>query len=115
MPTNTTYARSIDGILAELDGLSVQLVKIDVDGFECEVLRGATALLRDSRPIFMMELSPYVLEEHGSSLEELLSFFVPNGYRFFHERTGHQLPSAAAELHRLVGDGESMNVVARAN
>jgi FkbM family methyltransferase len=114
MPTNTTYARSIDGILAEL-GLSVQLVKIDVDGFECEVLRGATALLRDSRPIFMMELSPYVLEEHGSSLEELLSFFVPNGYRFFHERTGHQLPSAAAELHRLVGDGESMNVVARAN
>jgi FkbM family methyltransferase len=115
MPTNTTYARSIDGILAELDGLSVQLVKIDVDGFECEVLRGATALLRDSRPIFMMELSPYVLEEHGSSLEELLSFFVPNGYRFFHERTGHQLPSAAAELHRLAGDGESMNVVARAN
>ena len=71
--------------------------------------------MRDSRPIFMMELSPYVLEEHGSSLEELLSFFVPNGYRFFHERTGHQLPSAAAELHRLVGDGESMNVVARAN
>src|ERR1700680_2207455 len=106
MPTNAAPSRSIDGILAELDGPSVQLVKIDVDGFECEVLRGATALLRDSRPIFMMELSPYVLEEHGSSLEELLSFFVP---------TGHRFASAAAELHPLVGDGESMNVVARAN
>jgi FkbM family methyltransferase len=115
MPTNAAPARSIDGILAELEGPSVQLVKIDVDGFECEVLRGATALLRDNRPIFVMELSPYVLDEHGSSLEELLSFFVPNGYRFFHERTGHQLPSGAAELRRLVGDGESMNVVARAN
>jgi FkbM family methyltransferase len=115
MPTNAAPARSIDGILAEIDGPSVQLVKIDVDGFECEVLRGATALLRDSRPIFLMELSPYVLGEHGSSLEELLSFFVPNGYRFFHERTGHQLPCAAGELHRLVGDGESMNVVARVN
>jgi FkbM family methyltransferase len=115
MPTNAAPARSIDGILAELEGPSVQLVKIDVDGFECEVLRGATALLRDNRPIFVMELSPYVLDEHSSSLEELLSFFVPNGYRFFHERTGHQLPSGAAELRRLVGDGESMNVVARAN
>jgi hypothetical protein len=91
MPTNTTYARSIDG-MAELDGLSVQLVKIDVDGFECEVLRGATALLRDSRPIFMMELSPYVLGEHGSSLEELLSFFVPNGYRFFTSGPGISFP-----------------------
>jgi FkbM family methyltransferase len=114
MPTNAAPARSIDRILAELDGPHVDLVKIDVDGFECEVLRGAAALLRHSRPIFMMELSPYVLEEHGSSLEELLSFFVPNGYRFFHERTGRQLPSVAAELHRLIEDGESMNVIARA-
>ena len=115
MPTNAARARSIDGVLAELGGPSVQLVKIDVDGFESEVLRGATALLRDSRPVFMMELSPYVLAERGSSLEELVSFFVPNGYRFFHERTGRQLPSAVEELRRMVGDGASMNVVARAS
>jgi FkbM family methyltransferase len=113
MPTNAVPARSIDGILAELGVPSVQLVKMDVDGFESEVLRGATALLRDSRPIFIMELSPYVLDERGSSLEELLSFLVPSGYRFFHERSGLQLPSGAAELRRLVRDGESMNVVAR--
>jgi hypothetical protein len=72
------------------------------------VLRGATALLRDSRPIFIMELSPYVLDEHGSSLEELLSFFLPNGYRLFNERTGHQLPSGAAEQRQSVRDGESV-------
>jgi FkbM family methyltransferase len=113
MPTNAAPARSIDGILAELGGPSVQLVKMDVDGFESEVLRGATALLRDNRPIFVMELSPYVLDEHGSSLEELLSFFIPNGYLFFHERTGYPLPSKAAELRQLVPDGASMNVVAR--
>jgi hypothetical protein len=115
MPTNAARARSIDGVLAELGGPSVQLVKLDVDGFESEVLRGATALLRDSRPVFMMELSPYVLAERGSSLEELVSFFVPNGYRFFHERTGRELPSAVEELRRMVGDGASMNVVARAS
>ena len=113
MPTNAAPGRSIDEILAEVGRPSVQLVKMDVDGFESEVLRGATALLRDNRPIFVLELSPYVLEERGSSLEELLTFFVPNGYRFFRERTGHQLPSGAAELRCLVRDGESMNIVAR--
>lgn len=114
MPTNAAPARSIDAILAELGRPSVHLVKIDVDGFESEVLRGATALLRDNRPIFVMELSPYVLDERGSSLDELLSFFIPNGYRFFHERTGRQIPSDAAGLRRLVGDGASVNVIARA-
>jgi FkbM family methyltransferase len=115
MPTNAAPARSIDAMLAELGGPPVHLVKIDVDGFESEVLRGATALLRDNRPIFVMELSPYVLDERGSSLDELLSFFVPNGYRFFHERTRHQLPSDTAGLRRLVGDGASINVIARPN
>jgi FkbM family methyltransferase len=114
MPTNGAPCRTIDGILAELGGPAVQLAKMDVDGFESDVLRGAGALLSGSRPIFVMELSPYVLDERGSSLEELLGFLVPNGYRFFHERSGVRLPSAAAELRRLVGDGESMNIVARA-
>ena len=114
MPTNGAPGRTIDGILAELGGPSVQLVKMDVDGFESEVLRGAAALLSGSRPIFVMELSPYVLDERGSSLEELLGFLVPNGYRFFHERSGNPLPSGAAELRQLVRDGESMNIVARA-
>jgi FkbM family methyltransferase len=114
MPTEAALARSIDGVLAELGNPTVQLVKMDVDGFESEVLRGAATLLRDSRPIFMMELSPYVLIERGSSVEELISFFIPNGYHFFHERTGERLPSASEDLGRLVGDGESMNVVARA-
>ena len=54
MPTEAALARSIDGVLAELGNPTVQLVKMDVDGFKSEVLRGAATLLRDSRPIFMM-------------------------------------------------------------
>jgi hypothetical protein len=51
MRTETARARSVDSVLAEQPGRTVQLVKLDVDGFECDVLRGATALLRDVRPI----------------------------------------------------------------
>jgi FkbM family methyltransferase len=113
MRTGAAQARSLDSVLSELADRKVALVKIDVDGFECDVLRGATRLLRDARPIFVMEVSPYVLEEHGASLEQLLSFFVPNGYAFYDERTWKPLPSVARELQRMVADGAGFNVVAR--
>ena len=114
MKTETAQARSLDSILAELADRKVQLVKLDVDGFECDVLRGATTLLRDVRPIFVMELSPYVLEEHGTSLDQLLSYFIPNGYVFYDERTQKPLPSRAGELQRMIGDGAGINAIARA-
>jgi FkbM family methyltransferase len=113
MKTGIAQARSLDSILAEHADRKVQLVKLDVDGFECDVLRGASSLLRDTRPIFVMELAPYVLEERGASLDQLVSYFIPNGYVFYDERTHKRLPSTATELQGLLSSGESMNVVAR--
>jgi FkbM family methyltransferase len=112
MQTKSAQARSLDSILSQRADRKVQLVKLDVDGFECDVLRGATSLLRDARPTFVMELAPYVLEERGASLDQLVSYFIPNGYAFYDERTQERLPSEAKELQRLVADGESMNVIA---
>lgn len=114
MKTDMAQARSLDSILAEHADRKVQLVKLDVDGFECDVLRGASSLLRDTRPIFVMELAPYVLEERGASLDQLISYFIPNGYVFYDERTHERLPSTARELQGLVSSGESVNVIARA-
>src|ERR1700687_2217444 len=114
MQTEQAQARSLDSIISERADRKVQLVKLDVDGFECDVLRGATALLRDVRPIFVMELAPYLLEERGASLDQLLSYFTPNGYIFYDERTHKRVPSKANELRGLVADGASMNVVVRA-
>jgi hypothetical protein len=115
MQTDSAQPRSLDSILSERADRKVRLVKLDVDGFECDVLRGATSMLRDARPIFVMELAPYVLEERGASLGELLSYFTPNGYALYDERTQQRLPSEAKELQRLLADGESVNVIARAS
>jgi FkbM family methyltransferase len=113
MRTEAAPARSLDSVLAELGDWKVQLVKLDVDGFECDVLRGATRLLRDVSPIFVMELAPYVLEERGTSLDEVISYFAPHGYVFYDERTRRPLPSSARVLNRMIRDGEGINVVAR--
>ncbi|MET4119790.1 FkbM family methyltransferase [Bradyrhizobium sp. JR1.5] len=113
MQTESAQARSLDNVLAQGADRKVQLVKLDVDGFECDVLQGATSLLRDTRPIFVMELAPYVLEERGASLDQLLSYFIPNGYSFYDERTQKRLPSSAKELQGMVSSGESVNIIAR--
>ncbi|WP_065754476.1 FkbM family methyltransferase [Bradyrhizobium paxllaeri] len=112
MHTQAARARSLDSILSERADRKVQLVKLDVDGFECDVLRGATSMLRNMRPTFVMELAPYVLEERNTSLEELLSFFVPNGYAFYDERTQRPLPSSARELEGMIANGAGINAIA---
>lgn len=113
MPTKTAPARSLDSILADLGNPRIQLVKLDVDGFECDILRGAGSLLQESRPAFVMELAPYVLEERGASLAELLDFFAAGNYQIYDERTKQRLPSHAAGFDNLIADGESINVIAR--
>jgi FkbM family methyltransferase len=113
MKTEQAQARSLDSMLSEHADRKVQLVKLDVDGFECDVLRGATAMLRDARPVFVMELAPYVLEERGSSLDQLLSFFLPNGYVFYDEQTEKPLPASAGELQRMIANGAGINAIAR--
>ncbi|MDB5875808.1 MAG: FkbM family methyltransferase [Ramlibacter sp.] len=113
MPTKSASTRSVDSVLAEAGDPPVRLVKLDVDGFECEILRGAAKLLSVQKPLFVMELAPYVLEERGASLGELLSLLTSNGYRLYDERTQQPLPSDAAPLQVLIADGESINVIAR--
>jgi FkbM family methyltransferase len=114
MQTDLAQSRSLDSILGERTDQKVQLVKLDVDGFECDVLDGATYMLRKARPIFVMELAPYVLEERGSSLDHLLSYFLPNGYVFYDERTRKPLPSSAKKLQRMIANGAGINAIAKA-
>ncbi|SDI50964.1 FkbM family methyltransferase [Bradyrhizobium sp. Rc2d] len=115
MTASHANAVSVDGLHSEIGDRVVNLIKLDVDGFECDVLRGARETLRGPRPVFVMELAPHVLNERGSSLDELVSFFVPNGYLFHDERSFEVLPSTAEGLSRMIPTNGSINVVARPN
>ncbi len=93
---------------------SVNLVKLDVDGFEVEVLRGGATFFQRQHPVIIMELAPYTLEERGESVEELLSLLDGAGYRLSDQETGKPLSCDPADLRSLVPDGGSINVVAKA-
>jgi FkbM family methyltransferase len=91
----------------------LDLIKLDVDGFECRVLRGAENTLKRFKPAMIMELSPYVLEEQGDSLHGLVMLLASHDYRLYSISSGKELPLDPASLEKLVPAGASCNVVVR--
>lgn len=68
--------------LDEVSGLSetVSLVKIDVEGHELAVVRGARETLRRQKPTILIELHPDRLEKRGQSVDTLLRELFELGY-----------------------------------
>ena len=71
--------RSLDSIFAEM-GVTPKVIKVDVEGFEYEVLRGAVNLIRTARPVWVVEIHPPQLKLSGSSEQVVLDFFKSNDY-----------------------------------
>jgi FkbM family methyltransferase len=110
----TTGAKptSIDEIVKNLDLKRIDLVKLDVDGFECEVLAGAKSVLWKYKPVFVMELAPYVLNERGCSLKIILDIFSEYRYNLFDENCREKIPFDAEKLENLIGKDAGKNVIA---
>jgi FkbM family methyltransferase len=68
----------------------VRLIKMDVEGAEPQVVRGAARTLREDRPIILSELHPTQLERaSGTTAARFLSDMAALGYR------AHRLEGAA--------------------
>jgi FkbM family methyltransferase len=75
---------TLDGLLEELNIPSVDLVKIDVQGYEGHVLEGMEKILRQPRGlILLMEFWPFGLQSAGSDAYEVLQYLEQAGLRLF--------------------------------
>lgn len=61
--------------------LPVKLIKIDVEGAELEVLRGAEYILRKWHPVLVIEVHCFALPEFGTNLSEFQEFLNNLGYQ----------------------------------
>lgn len=113
MTTNGAVATTLDAVLAELNLERLDCVKLDIDGFECQMLRGAHSTLLKWHPTIIMELAPYVLEEQGASIEELLELLAKYGYSIFSLDGNSRLAADPKKLRKLIPQGSSLNVVAK--
>jgi FkbM family methyltransferase len=60
---------------------AVGLVKIDVEGWELHVLRGAKGVIGRDRPIVIAEANEMCLRRAGSNVSELITFLTSLNYR----------------------------------
>jgi FkbM family methyltransferase len=61
--------------------LPIKLIKIDVEGAELEVLRGAEKVLKKWHPILVMEVHGFALPDFGSTIQDLTNFLMNLGYQ----------------------------------
>lgn len=64
----------------ERTGTFPDFIKIDVEGAEMEVLRGADQVLRTHKPKLFIEVHGFALPSFGSNIEELRSWLCERGY-----------------------------------
>ena len=76
---------------------AVSFVKIDVEGFEFEVLDGAAGVLEQDRPLVYCEFNDVLLRDRARSSIELLERFDAAGYRPM-----NGVPSPEDLHHRVV-------------
>jgi FkbM family methyltransferase len=60
--------------------LKINLIKIDIEGYEMNFLRGAKEVLINQYPILFVELSDSHLKKYNSSAEQLVSYLEQIGY-----------------------------------
>jgi FkbM family methyltransferase len=101
---------TVDALVEEAGLPRVDFIKIDVDGFEGKVIRGAEQTLRAWHPTLVFEISPGAMAAVGDDPDELVDLLESIGYGISYE-DGQPIEDRASLLGR-VGD-HSINLVAR--
>ena len=112
MSTDGASVMSLDQFVTAQKIERLDVIKIDVDGHECSIFAGAQKTLADFKPTIIMELAPYVLEEAGTSLAQLLGLLENHGYALYDEVSEASLPQDKDMLEKLIPKGGSRNVIA---
>ena len=110
--TEGAVVDTLDGFVAREKVSRINLIKMDVDGHELPVLQGGRSVLREQRPVIVMEMSPYVHAEERNSFAAVIELLKEFRYKIEDARNRKTLPLDAAALERLIPDGAGINVVA---
>lgn len=91
--TETIEVITLDRYAEENKIRKLDLIKIDVEGFEMNVLKGAIGTLTSLKPILFVELDNNNLIEQKSSAKELIAFLEQLNYSIYNAQTNEKITS----------------------
>lgn len=90
-PKESIPRHSLDALmLGEVPEGVPFLIKVDVEGAELIVLRGAAKLLRSRRPAILLSVHPQFLNSYRHTPGDIAAFLGEHGYRWFVLGTDHE-------------------------
>ena len=111
-PTTGAKTFTLDSYCERAGVKKIDFIKLDVDGFESDVIAGALKVLQRDRPVICLELAPYALTERRSSLAELLRLLHQVGYRLVYLENQSPVPNRPADLAAEIPSGAGIDVLA---
>ncbi len=90
---------SLDDFCLQHNIERVDLIKIDTDGYEFEVLKGAREAISKFGPAVIFEAGIYLMKEAGTDFSDFLDYFEPLGYRLFNTKNGRQIDADNYRIH----------------
>lgn len=84
---------SLDDYLLSMELNSVDFIKIDVEGFEINVLEGAKGIIKKFQPTLFVEVEDTLLNRQGTSASELISLIREFNYQPICSGTGQVVTS----------------------
>jgi hypothetical protein len=94
-------------LVEDHDLQKVDMLKVDVDGYDFRVLKGARKTIEKFRPIIFVELCEYILNEKGNSIFDIFSYLNRFGYKCFSESDNREIK--VDEVIAFVGLDTSIN------
>lgn len=83
MKSVTIYVEKGDEVLQRADVKKVDFIKLDVEGYEYEVLLGLSHVISTNKPKMIVEFTPVFYNKKGSSdARDIVLFLCQRGYKF---------------------------------
>jgi FkbM family methyltransferase len=103
---------TIDACLQNVPQGTVGLIKIDVQGYECQVLKGMRATLdRNPQTVLILEVFPDALRATGHSALQLMQMARDLGLSGWEFQDHRLLPISDPWVYDLIRDGRQVDVI----
>lgn len=109
MTTSRAKVDTLDSLVESQRIEAIDLIKLDVDGFEWEVLQGARKTLERYRPTILMEFEPCLVTPQV--FDSMVSFLVSLGYQIDEASSGFYGKLDPTLLREKIPEGSSKNLL----
>ncbi len=96
--------KKLDDFVDENKLENIKLLKIDTDGFDLKILRGAWDLLKTSSPVLFFEYDANYLDENGEDAIDIFNQLASIGYKkiLYYDNFGRLLISVTTDDKALI-------------